>query len=654
MQKSEIYCLNLLSFNLSIPTAKQYYDIFCFIGFVFKDELNSIKDLDEFYESGNLILKALISDFQSTNFSNLSLAFSVVRYLREFHSLEIKKQRQHILESIYKIKPNLYHHSWELLKKIKNFKSTVNNDLNDIGGKRLEETKIKLKLNNEILVKSIDNNNNNNNNINYAINIIPVSESIKSNGNLRKLSTERKSLNKNNNYVNNIIEYNELRKSSFDKIYNNSKIKENEEIKNLENPNSIQFKTKILSNKSASNLSNIPNLGNRSSRNNDVNNNNNNYNNNDLNTIDIGTFELKSSNDNKINNSDLPTIRSASCTKEIVNNRYSSDNCRKEFQLDYNDKSNKILIENKANVKDSDTIANSLSTVEAMVNKLHSSNNSFRKSKPKFASSNEIKVYNFINANTNANNFNTSQIKKIIFKNNDNHINENLNYCKDINVNDQIEILKKEDKKITENLSSDLISKINQQQLKSSTTKKLISINPISTFNASSSSASIKSFNAGFNVDERKSSSFKKHPNFLANSKNSVKVLINANSAYAASLELNKVNLDKNTSLNVNREHADAPLRRSSKIISENEESAFNSEFKIRLSKRLSHQNLPKANFPGVEDGFIKTKNLKFDFGNFKEKENCAVNKLNQESIYINVDSHVPKLCLKSDFKAGI
>lgn len=121
MQKSEIFCLKLLNFNISIITAKQYYDIFCLTGFLFEDELNIIKDIKEFYESGVKILKELVTDFQSTYFTNVALAFSVVVYLREFHYLETKHERIPLLEKILKIKRSSYFGAWNLLKKVKHF-----------------------------------------------------------------------------------------------------------------------------------------------------------------------------------------------------------------------------------------------------------------------------------------------------------------------------------------------------------------------------------------------------------------------------------------------------------------------------------------------------------------------------------------------------
>jgi len=121
MLKSEIYCLQILNYNISIISSKQYYDIFCFIGFIFKDELTMVEDVNVLYENGNDILKEFVSDFQSTYFSNVEIAFSVVRYLREFHLLEKIKNRINILESIFELNFEMYQTAWEYLKKLKNF-----------------------------------------------------------------------------------------------------------------------------------------------------------------------------------------------------------------------------------------------------------------------------------------------------------------------------------------------------------------------------------------------------------------------------------------------------------------------------------------------------------------------------------------------------
>lgn len=206
--KSELMCLSLLNYNLSFTNVKQYYDIFCLIGFVFEDELAIVNDLNEFYESGNKILKDLINDFQSTYYSSFALAFAVIRYLREFNLLEKENKRINLLEEIFQIKPKSYEAAWDLLKKIKKF-----SDIDNTKKKTISQLpKLKLNFNLEVNESNHSSNNltilkqkNKLDSITYK-NSKSLSFKIDSNSNSHFL----KQLHESNNQINNFNNLNPL------------------------------------------------------------------------------------------------------------------------------------------------------------------------------------------------------------------------------------------------------------------------------------------------------------------------------------------------------------------------------------------------------------------------------------------------------------
>jgi len=150
LRESEVFCLHALNFNLSRTTAKQYLDIMYQVGFLFDDELNFIEERNpvSFYIFGYKLLKEFISSFESTQYPSLTIAFSILVFLREFQIkqnpkldettetedknilysssdfelkkfLIMKKHRIKFFESIYNIQENCYINCYEKLKKKK-------------------------------------------------------------------------------------------------------------------------------------------------------------------------------------------------------------------------------------------------------------------------------------------------------------------------------------------------------------------------------------------------------------------------------------------------------------------------------------------------------------------------------------------------------
>lgn len=144
----EIFCLKTLNYNLTRYTAKQYYDLFCHIGFIFLDENILIENnsIQSIYDLGSKILKDFIHHYESTQYYNYILAFSTVVFIREnFINLEenIYNTRIKLLESILKIKTESYFICKDNIKKLINVKIIIDKNFINENYSKIKNFKIK-------------------------------------------------------------------------------------------------------------------------------------------------------------------------------------------------------------------------------------------------------------------------------------------------------------------------------------------------------------------------------------------------------------------------------------------------------------------------------------------------------------------------------
>jgi len=533
LQKSEVFCLGVLNFNLSHVTAKQYYDVFCSIGFVFQDELNLVKSLNDFYESGNTILKEFVSDFQSTNYEAFNIAFSIIRYLREIYLLEKKRSRMSILEAIFNIKSKSYKGAWDLLRKIKNY--------------------AELSRNTGSSIQNFENSSGNNNKSIENVNKTKYISSI--NCQIIKHNDTKNNYNSNGCYNKfSCLDYDCEQKTAE----NNKQCQTNfDEIKqDLENPNSIQIKSSHSGKYSTKKDSFDINSGDKN-----IDNLNSNY-------YSMSSFKSKDNNEN----SNLITARSISLFKE----RGNINNSNKKSDKNSNEMEKKSVQFNLlAERKGSDT-----NSGNDDINKVYSSK--LPKLKQKFLTSSKIHLVN-------TKNFNISNNKNVV-----NNIEESLENPEKID-NSEIKIICR-----------------NNQQLKSITSKKLININPIKPSNGTSRNefnsinendvSKIKDINYNLNDINNKNKFFSSiNPENISNN---IPSYIEKNSFRKSTINFGN-NMNTKVKIISRKGPAkfvednvviDAPVRKSSKIfvdpIFNNSKISWNK----KASKRLSLENLPRAN----------------------------------------------------------
>ncbi len=437
------------------------------------------------------------------------------------------------------------------------------------------------------------------------------------------------------------------------KVHLNSDLfnKENDVLKDFEDPNAIQFKLSNISSSSSNskiyaayNKKPFVNTSIKISS--------------DANTNYLNTFYMNAVafdknncfNSNKIDNKskskrDLPAIRSSSYNNKEGKtnsnyscNEFSNKDIEQQIIKNLNKNINSTrnnLIYTGSNEKLNESNANASfeqPTVDAIVSKLYKANK-FGRSNQKFASSTDIKVIDIIsnfeyenekmadnakdtdNTGKDYKNSFATRIEKSGIKSRRNSINR-INENSDADANTSKSNNRKVNFQLEENnleaKHPDIIRKISQQ-LKSSTTKRLISINPISTFNVSQANLpGNKGSLIAKNADD-KNFSIKNNTNLLGSTSiNSIKVLLNPNAAstsYNNNFNNNVNNKNDNQNFDINniiskKDIAAAPLRKGSKmILKENAGNEVTDELKNNFSKRLSHGNLPKVNLSDVSSG---------------------------------------------------